>query len=488
MGKALMIQGTGSSVGKSLLVAGLIRAAYKRGIKVAPFKPQNMSNNAAITSDGGEAGRAQAFQAFAGGLELHSDMNPILLKPENVQGSQIILQGKKYKSLKAREYFSHKTRFLKVALQSFRNLIKQYELVIVEGAGSAAEVNLRKNDIANMGFATAANVPVIMVGDIDRGGVIAQLVGTKEVMSEEDQNYIKGFLINKFKGDQTLFAEGIKFIEERTGWKGFGVLPFFEEANLFPAEDSQDIKGNYGSGPFKVSILKLGRIANFDDFDPLKIDNRLSVKIIEPNQVIPPDSNLIILPGTKSTITDLEFLRSQGWDIDIKAHVRRGGFVLGVCGGYQMLGKEIIDDGGFDGKASRIEGLNLLDIVTRMGKEKNLGKKHFISFVNEKKINGYEIHLGKTEGLDCKKPFAKAGDKLDGAISNNGKVMGTYIHGLFSEDDFRKSFFSKLSNQKMASNTSYHQNVNRVLDDFVEVLEKSLDVENIFSIAREVCL
>ena len=484
MGKALMVQGTGSSVGKSLFVAGLIRAAYKRGVRVAPFKPQNMSNNAAITIDGGEAGRAQAFQAFAAGLELHSDMNPILLKPESTQGSQIILQGKKYKSLKAREYFSHKAKFLKIALQSFKNLTNQYELIIVEGAGSAAEVNLRKNDIANMGFATATNIPVIMIGDIDRGGVIAQLVGTKEVIRQEDENLIKGFLINKFKGDQTLFDDGIKFIEKKTGWKGFGVLPFFEKSNLFPAEDSHDLKGNYGTGPFKVAILKLPRIANFDDFDPLKLDTRLSVKIIEPNQVISPDTNLIILPGTKSTIADLEFLRSQNWDIDIMGHVRRGGFVLGICGGYQILGKEIIDDEGFDGKVSRSKGLNLLNVTTKMGKEKNLGKKRFVSFINQNMINGYEIHLGQTIGLDCEKPFAKTGDKLDGAISKNGKVMGTYIHGLFSEDSFRESFFSELSNTDFASNTPYQQNVNKVLEDFVEVLEHNIDVESILSLAR----
>jgi adenosylcobyric acid synthase len=486
MTRALMIQGCGSSVGKSLLVAGLVRAAHKRGISVAPFKPQNMSNNSSITVDGGEVGRAQAFQAFAAGIELHSDMNPILLKPENIQGSQVILLGRKYKSLKAREYFSYKRKFLKVALQSFKNLAEKHELIVVEGAGSAAEVNLRKNDIANMGFATAANIPVVIIGDIDRGGVIAQLVGTKEILEKKDVEYIQGFLINKFKGDKTLFDDGVNFIEENTGWKSFGVLPFFNKANLFPAEDSHDLRGNHGIGPFKLSILKLPRISNFDDFDPLRLDERLSVRFIEPNQVIPSDTNLVIIPGTKSTISDLEFLKEQGWDVDIRAHVRRGGFVLGICGGYQMLGNKIIDNQGFDGKPSSIEGLNLLNVYTTMKKEKNLGKKVFQSSINNEKISGYEIHLGQTEGLDSKRPFAKNMNSSDGAISENGRIMGTYIHGLFFMDQFRNTFFSKLSEREIRYNLSYSQNVENVLDEFVALMEKNLDVEKILSTARKI--
>ena len=325
-----MIQGCGSNVGKSLLVAGLIRAAKKRGLRVAPFKPQNMSNNAAITVDGGEAGRAQSFQAYAAGIDFHSDMNPVLLKPESMIGSQVILNGKKYKSLKAREYYSHKDKFIGIAIKSFMNLINDYDLVIAEGAGSLAEVNLRKADIANMGFASVLSVPVIVAADIERGGVIAQLIGTKEVLDQNDINLIEGFIINKFRGDKSLFDDGVAFIEKKTDWRSFGVMPFFDKAKLFPAEDSQDLKSSFGTGKCVISVLKLSRIANFDDFDPLKIDNRLKLQFVEPGNPIPADTKLIIIPGTKSTIADLKFLKYQGWDIDIKAHYRRGGSILGI--------------------------------------------------------------------------------------------------------------------------------------------------------------
>ena len=481
-----MIQGCGSNVGKSLLVAGLIRAAKKRGMRVAPFKPQNMSNNAAITVDGGEAGRAQSFQAYAAGIDFHSDMNPVLLKPENTLGSQVILNGKKYKSLKAREYYSHKDQFLGVAIKSFRNLVNKYDLVIAEGAGSLAEVNLRKSDIANMGFATALNVPVIVVADIEKGGVIAQLIGTKEVLDQKDINLIEGFIINKFRGDQSLFDDGVTFIKKKTDWRSFGVMPFFDKAKLFPAEDSQDLKNNFGTGKCVISVLKLSRIANFDDFDPLKIDSRLKLRFVEPGNPIPVDTSLIIIPGTKSTIADLNFLKCQGWDIDIKAHYRRGGFILGICGGYQILGTEIVDDQGFDGLPSKAKGLGLLDVQTKMGKEKNLGKKEFISALNGKKISGYEIHLGITSGKDCNKPFATFSKRNDGAISSNGLVMGTYIHGLFVSDEFRNKLVTKLSSEEREENVSYHDNLNFILEEFVSVLEDNLDIDLMLSAARKV--
>ena len=481
-----MIQGCGSNVGKSLLVAGLIRAAKKRGLRVAPFKPQNMSNNAAITVDGGEAGRAQSFQAYAAGIDFHSDMNPVLLKPESMIGSQIILNGKKYKSLKAREYYSHKDKFIEIAINSFKNLVNDYDLVIAEGAGSLAEVNLRKADIANMGFASVLRVPVIVTADIERGGVIAQLIGTKEVLDQNDLNLIEGFIINKFRGDKSLFDDGVAFIEKKTDWKSFGVMPFFDKAKLFPAEDSQDLKNSFGTGKCVISVLKLSRIANFDDFDPLKIDNRLKLQFVEPGNPIPADTNLIIIPGTKSTIADLKFLKCQGWDIDIKAHYRRGGSILGICGGYQILGNEIIDDQGYDGTPSKAKGLGLLNVKTKMGKQKNLGKKDFISNINGKKISGYEIHLGVTSGSDCNNPFATLRNKKDGAISSNGLVMGTYLHGLFFSDEFRNKFVAKLSSEEKKEDVSFHDTIDLILEEFVKVIEDNLDVDSILSVARNI--
>ena len=481
-----MIQGCGSNVGKSLLVAGLVRAAKKRGMSVAPFKPQNMSNNAAITVDGGEAGRAQSFQAYAAGIDFHSDMNPVLLKPENTIGSQVILNGKKYKSLKAREYYSHKDEFLAVAIKSFRNLLNKFDIVIAEGAGSLAEVNLRKSDIANMGFATALSVPVIVVADIERGGVIAQLIGTKAVLDQKDINLIEGFIINKFRGDQSLFDDGVAFINNKTDWKSFGVMPFFDKAKLFPAEDSQDLKNSFGTGKCVISVLKLSRIANFDDFDPLKIDKRLKLRFVEPGNPIPADTKLIIIPGTKSTIADLNFLKSQGWDIDIRAHLRRGGFILGICGGYQILGNEITDGQGYDGIPSNAKGLGLLDVQTTMGKEKNLGKKEFISTINGKKISGYEIHLGVTSGSDCNKPFATLSERKDGAISSNGLVMGTYLHGLFFSDEFRNKFVAKISSKEKEEDVSFNDKIDFILEEFVNVLEDNLDVDTILSAARNI--
>ncbi|MEH6773060.1 MAG: cobyric acid synthase, partial [Cereibacter changlensis] len=353
---ALMIQGTGSDVGKSLLVAGLCRAARLRGLSVAPFKPQNMSNNAAVTADGGEIGRAQALQARAAGLEPLTDMNPVLLKPETDVGAQVIVQGKRIGTLKARDYFAAKKTLIAPVLESFGRLRAAHDLVIVEGAGSPAEVNLRASDIANMGFARAADVPVVLAGDIDRGGVIAQLVGTASVIDPEDRAMIAGFIVNKFRGDPRLFDDGYRFIEERTGWRGFGVVPFFPEAARLPAEDALDLSSPVRGGAATVAWLAFSRVANFDDLDPLKQEPGLTVVMVRPGQPIPAEARLVILPGTKSTRGDLAFLRAQGWDIDLKAHHRRGGHVLGICGGYQMLGRSVADPEGIEGAAGETEG------------------------------------------------------------------------------------------------------------------------------------
>ena len=324
MARALMIQGAGSDVGKSLIVAGLARAATRRGLGVLPFKPQNMSNNAAVTIDGGEIGRAQALQAQAANAEPHTDMNPVLLKPETDVGAQIIVQGRRVATLRARDYAAMKPSLMTPVLDSFERLKARADLVLVEGAGSPAEVNLRTGDIANMGFARKADVPVVLVGDIDRGGVIAQLVGIKCVLDPDDAAMISGFIINKFRGDPTLFDDGYKLIEARTGWRGFGVLPYFARARELPAEDALGLSDAHKPGRRKIVCLALSRIANFDDLDPLKLEPEVDLVMIRPGEAIPGDAALVIIPGSKSTRGDLAFLRAQGWDIDLSAHHRRG--------------------------------------------------------------------------------------------------------------------------------------------------------------------
>ncbi|MEM6727966.1 MAG: cobyric acid synthase, partial [Pseudomonadota bacterium] len=377
MAKALMIQGAGSNVGKSILVAGLCRLLAQRGARVAPFKPQNMSNNAAVTEDGGEIGRAQALQALAAGVAPRVDMNPVLLKPESEVGAQVIVHGQRLTTAKARAYGKLKSTLMPRVLESFQRLAQAHDWIIVEGAGSPAEVNLRAGDIANMGFAEAACVPVVLIGDIDRGGVIAQLVGTQAVLDPADAKRIRAFAINKFRGDPTLFAEGMDVISEATGWAPLGIIPWFEEAWKLPAEDIMDLKRaapkSASSGPkLKIAVPRLPRIANFDDLDPLSAEPGVEIDIVEHGRAVPGDADLVILPGSKSTIADLAAFRAEGWDIDLTAHVRRGGHVLGICGGYQMMGRAIDDPMGIEGPPGRVGGLGLLDVETVMAPEKRL--------------------------------------------------------------------------------------------------------------------
>ena len=473
---ALMIQGTGSNVGKSLLVAGLCRAARLRGLSVAPFKPQNMSNNAAVTVDGGEIGRAQALQALACGLEPATDMNPVLLKPETDTGAQVILHGRAVARAQARDYAALKPQLLQGVLDSFARLRAAHDLVIVEGAGSPAEVNLRPRDIANMGFARAAGVPVVLAGDIDRGGVIAQIVGTRAVIEAGDAAMIRGFLINKFRGDPVLFQDGYRMIEERTGWRGFGVVPWFPGAHRLPAEDAVDLRCGGGQGAHVV-CLTLSRIANFDDLDPLATEPGLRLTMLGPGRAIPGDADLVIIPGTKSTRGDLAFLRQQGWDIDLTAHLRRGGHVLGICGGYQMLGRVIRDPMGFDGPAGETEGLGLLDIQTEMAAEKRLTRVQGRALGQE--VTGYEIHMGRTSGPDCARPFAHI-PRADGAISADGQVSGTYLHGLFADDGFRAAWLARVG---VASAPGYAAGVQQALDDLAAHLEAHLDVDGLLALA-----
>jgi adenosylcobyric acid synthase len=482
--RAIMIQGTGSNVGKSMLVAGLCRAALRRGISVAPFKPQNMSNNAAVTDEGGEIGRAQALQAMASGRTPSVHMNPVLLKPETDTGSQIVIQGKAQSRLEARDFGGARGVLLKPVLESFGILTKTADLIIVEGAGSPAETNLRKGDIANMGFARAANVPVVLAGDIDRGGVIAQIVGTQAVMDPSDTAMIKGFLINKFRGDVALFDEGYLDIQHRTGWSGFGVLPWFYGAHLLPAEDAVDLARARSDGAFHIVCPMLSRISNFDDLDPLAAEPSVRLTMIPPGTPLPADADLVILPGTKSTRGDLAFLRAQGWDIDLRAHVRRGGHVLGICGGYQMLGQVVDDPAGLEGGSGRDAGLGLLDVTTWMAADKTLTRVCATHSDTGAQIDGYEIHIGQTTGVDCARPFAQIDGVPDGATSRDGKVIGTYLHGLFANDVFRKAWLAKFG--LAAASTSYSQTVEDTLDQLAAHMEQHLDVSALLDCAGPV--
>lgn len=481
MTKSIMIQGTGSNVGKSMLVAGLCRAALRRGLSVAPFKPQNMSNNAAVTADGGEIGRAQALQAKACKIPLTVHMNPVLLKPESEVGSQVVVQGKRFATVKAREYATLKPQLMERVLESFNMLKSKHDLVIVEGAGSPAEVNLRPGDIANMGFAQAADVPVILAGDIDRGGVIAQIVGTQNVIDQADADQIKGFLVNKFRGDPSLFDDGYAFIEHRTNWQGFGVLPYFPDAWRLPAEDALDLGGSKTDGDIHIVCLGLSRIANFDDLDPLTQEPNVRVTMLRAGQPIPADATLVIIPGSKSTRGDLAFLRAQGWNIDLAAHVRRGGHVLGICGGYQMLGRTISDPEGIEGPAGETAGLGHLNVTTEMTPVKQLTETNAIHTSSGLQFNGYEIHIGRTHGPDCQRPFAQIETRLDGATSADGRIQGSYMHGMFQDDQFRASFLASLGGNSPLTN--YSDTVETTLDALADHMETHLDIDAIFRTA-----
>jgi adenosylcobyric acid synthase len=482
MARALMIQGAGSDVGKSLIVAGLARAAKRRGLRVLPFKPQNMSNNAAVTVDGGEIGRAQALQALAAGVEPHTDMNPVLLKPETDVGAQIIVHGRRVATLPARDYAAMKPSLMPAVIESFERLKAESDLVLVEGAGSPAEVNLRKNDIANMGFARRADVPAVLIGDIDRGGVIAQLVGIKAVIDPDDAAMIGGFIINKFRGDPALFDDGYTLIAGRTGWRGFGVLPYFARAIELPAEDALGLKDARKPGKPKIVCLALSRIANFDDLDPLKLEPGVDLVMVRPGEPIPGDADLVIIPGSKSTRGDLSFLRAQGWDIDILAHHRRGGHVLGLCGGYQMLGRSVSDPEGIEGPAGETPGLGLLDITTIMTPQKSLTRIGAVHVGTNQPIDAYEIHIGRSEGPDCAHPFARIEGKPEGAISTDGRVQGSYLHGLFTSDAFRRAFLGRL--EISVSGEPYGAKVDSALNALAEHIETHLDVEGLIALAR----
>ncbi len=467
-----MLQGTGSDVGKTVLVAGLCRLARMKGLKVKPFKPQNMSNNAAVADDGGEIGRAQWLQALACGVAPSVHMNPVLLKPQSETGSQIIVQGKVAGSAKGRDYQALKPKLLASVLESFNLLSQGSDLIIVEGAGSPAEINLRAGDIANMGFATAADVPVVLVGDIDRGGVIASLVGTHAILPAADRDMIVGYVINKFRGDATLFDDGLTAIKSYTGWDCFGVVPWLKEADLLPPEDSvaleRKLRG-YDNGKAVIAVLVLDRIANFDDLDPLKAESGVDLRFIHSGESIPDDAVLVVIPGSKSTIGDLQRLKVNRWDDELRTHVGRGGHVLGICGGYQMLGMKVSDPLGIEGSVREIDGLGLLDVVTAMAPEKTVRNSQAVSSLYGIPLDGYEIHLGVTSGPDAAQPFSLIDGRPDGAISADGRVAGTYLHGLFSSDAFRARYLGGLG--VSGGGADYRNGVEDALDAIALRLE-----------------
>jgi adenosylcobyric acid synthase len=483
--RALMLQGTGSDVGKSLLLAGLARAYSDRGLIVRPFKPQNMSNNAAVTVDGGEIGRAQALQARAARVVPNVHMNPILLKPQSEVGSQVIVQGRVRASARAAEFQSMKASLMPAVLESFERLRHESDLVLVEGAGSASEVNLRKDDIANMGFARTADVPVVVVGDIDRGGVIASLVGTRAVLALDDAAMIRGFIVNKFRGDPALFVEGLRTIACATGWTSLGLVPFFPEASRLPAEDALALDRPTRRRPnarLVIAVPILPHVANFDDLDPLEAEPSVDLVRVKPGLALPGDADLVILPGSKATIADLAALRAAGFHIDMAAHLRRGGAVLGLCGGYQMLGRTIADPQGIEGPAGAVEGLGVLNVETLMSADKRL---EWVTGVSTDGIpfSGYEMHLGVTEGPDRMRPFGYLSDgTAEGAISKDGRAIGTYIHGLFADDRQRSAWLTRLGAGD--SQIAYEAVVEETLDLLAAHLAKHVDLDVMLNLAR----
>jgi adenosylcobyric acid synthase len=483
--RALMFQGTGSDVGKSLIVAGLARAFADRGLRVRPFKPQNMSNNAAVTWDGGEIGRAQALQARAARVAPSVHMNPVLLKPQSEVGAQVVVHGKVFATAKAADYQRLKGELMRPVLDSFARLEAEADLVLVEGAGSASEVNLRANDIANMGFARAADVPVVLIGDIDRGGVIASLVGTKAVIDPADAALVRGFIVNKFRGDPALFADGMARIAQATGWEPLGLVRFFADARLLPAEDALALDHARPAKPdarVRVAVLVLPHIANFDDLDPLDAEPSIELVRVRPGEAIPGDVSLVILPGSKATIADLSALRAAGFDIDIAAHRRRGGMVLGLCGGYQMLGRCLTDPAGHEGPPGTVEGLGLLDVATSLADDKRLIETRGAT-ADGVPFAGYEMHMGMTDGPDRARPFARLADgTTDGAMSADARVMGTYIHGLFADDRQRAAWLGRLG--AGGATISYEAQVEETLDRLAAHLAQCIDLDRVLALAR----
>jgi adenosylcobyric acid synthase len=438
--RTLMVQGTTSDAGKSTLVAGLARLLFRRGVSVVPFKPQNMALNSAVTVDGGEIGRAQALQAIAAGLAPHTDMNPVLLKPSSDIGAQVIIHGRAVANLSARAYHDYKPRALAAVLESYGRLTAAYDAVLVEGAGSPAEINLRDRDIANMGFAEEVDCPVIIVADIDRGGVFAHLVGTLELLSPTEQARVKGFVINRFRGDIGLLQSGLDWLEARTARPVLGVLPYlhglFLDAEDGLADARVDKSGGDAAARLRVVAPVYPRISNHTDLDALRLHPQVDFSWVGPGQPIPP-ADLIVLPGSKAVQADLAWLRAQGWEPALRRHLRYGGKLVAICGGYQMLGRQVHDPLGLEGAPASIAGLGLLDMETTLEAEKQLENvTGTLALPGNAPVSGYEIHMGVSRGPALARPSVRlSGGRPDGVLSDDGQILGTYLHGLFDHPD-----------------------------------------------------
>ncbi|MGI9281686.1 MAG: cobyric acid synthase [Endozoicomonas sp.] len=478
-----MVQGTTSDAGKSALVTGLCRAFSRRGISVAPFKPQNMALNSAVTEDGGEIGRAQALQALAAGLEPHTDMNPVLLKPNSDIGAQVIVNGRSIGDMNAQTYHEYKPRLLESVLQSWQRLTDQYHFVLVEGAGSPAEINLRDRDIANMGFAEAADCPVIIVADIDKGGVFAHLYGTLALLSESEQNRVTGFAINRFRGDIKLLESGLDWLENKTGKPVLGVLPYLHGLHL-EAEDtieSQQVSQN-GDEVLQIAVPILTRTSNHTDFDPLRLRPDVEIHFVRKGESIPP-VDLIIIPGTKNTRTDLAFLHENQWDKDILRHLRYGGKLMGICGGYQMLGNAVHDPKGIEGDAGSTKGLGLLELETTMDAQKQLKRvAGSLSLPDREavRVTGYEIHAGITSGLALENPLIHLEEEVDGVLSEDQQIFGTYLHGIFETTEACNALLSWAGLKQLAT-VDYaglrEEGINRMAD----AVEQNIDLDKLMS-------
>lgn len=476
----LMIQGTTSDAGKSTVVAALCRALARRGISVAPFKPQNMALNSAVTEDGGEIGRSTALQAQACYLAPHSDMNPVLLKPETDRGAQVILRGKVHGHMDALDYHAFKRTAKESVMAAWQALESRFDLVIAEGAGSPAEINLRKGDIANMGFAEAVDCPVVLVGDIDRGGVFAQLVGTLALLSESEQARTKGFIINRFRGDIALLKPGLEWLEERTGKPVLGTLPYLLGLVL-DAEDSIGLtQGEKASQTLNVIVPALPRISNHTDFDPLRLHPQVALSFIRADQPIPA-ADVIMLPGSKSTASDLEWLKRQGWDKAIQRHLRYGGKVLGICGGFQMLGEWVDDPDGLEGKPEKVAGLGLLPLTTLMVLGKQLRNVIGLTVAEGATVTGYEIHNGVSEGAALSSPLFNIEGRPEGAISEDGQIFGTYLHGLFDHPDACHALLKQLGLAD-GEQSDYQAHRERELDRLADMLEAHVDIEAVIAL------
>ncbi|QBM18475.1 cobyric acid synthase [Marinobacter sp. JH2] len=485
----LMVQGTTSDAGKTTVVAALCRWLARQGVSVAPFKPQNMALNSAVTVDGGEIGRSTALQALACGLEPHSDMNPVLLKPQSDCGAQVILRGKVHGNMDALDYHAYKAEAMASVMASWRALSGRYDVIIAEGAGSPAEINLRANDIANMGFAEAADCPVLLVGDIDKGGVFAQLVGTLELLSETERARTAGYIINRFRGDIALLEPGLDWLETHTSKPVFGVLPFLHGL-VVDSEDSVSTEGDSQAGALNVVVPVLPRISNHNDFDPLRLHPGVNLTFVGPDQPIPP-SDLIVLPGSKSTRHDLQWLKQQGWQGALRKHLRYGGKVLGICGGFQMLGQWVDDPDGLEGEIGRTEGLGLIEMTTRMVAGKQLKQVSGTLTASVAGANtsvamqGYEMHNGITEGPALARPFAELEGRPDGAVSHDDQIAGTYIHGLFDAPEACDAILTWAGlNQTVAQAVDYQNHRLQQLDRLADQVETCLDTDRLRSLLQ----